>query len=63
VNTYFERLSAAFAIAGLLVMAPLFAMAKLPTPANAHHRVPVAKKPLAIRAANQVDAAEKSGTA
>jgi hypothetical protein len=62
VNTYFDRLTAAFAIAGLLVMAPLFAMAKTPTPANAHYPDPTAKKRPAVRTAKPLLLADKSET-
>ncbi|HEY4804245.1 MAG TPA: hypothetical protein VIH96_16660 [Paraburkholderia sp.] len=58
-NSYFNRLSAAFTIAGLLVIAPLMAMARMPTPANAHGN-PVAKKRIATPAATHGERAGKS---
>ena len=59
-NSYFNRLSTAFTIAGLLVIAPLMAMARVPTPANAHGN-PVAKKRMATAAVSHGERAGQSG--
>ncbi|WP_154671153.1 hypothetical protein [Paraburkholderia mimosarum] len=59
-NSYFNRLSAAFAIAGLLVIAPVMAMARVPTPANAHGN-PVPKKRTAAPAVTRGERAGQSG--
>lgn len=43
-NAYINRLNAAFAIAGLLVMAPLMAMTRLSAPTTAPHCDSIVKK-------------------
>ncbi|MBV8261182.1 MAG: hypothetical protein JO239_09570 [Paraburkholderia sp.] len=58
-NSYFNRFSAAFTIAGLLVIAPLMAMAHVPTPANARGN-PVAKKRTATPAVTHSERAGQS---
>lgn len=50
-KTYFERLNATMAIAGLLVMAPLFAWAQMTPPTHAPHSPPATKKRAATGAA------------
>ncbi|WP_395070127.1 hypothetical protein [Paraburkholderia silvatlantica] len=49
-NSYINRLNASFAIAGLLMMAPFMAMARLPAPSTAPHGESLVKK----RAPNRV---------
>lgn len=51
-NPYFDRLNSTFAIAGLLFMAPLIAMAHVPTTANSSHSDSAANKRTALRIAN-----------
>ena len=49
--TYFSRLNATFAIAGLLMMAPFMAMARLPASITSPHGDSVVKKRMPSRAA------------
>jgi len=60
VNTYINRLNASFAIAGLLMMAPFMAMARLPTPTTAPRGDSVVKKPTSNRAADEASRASES---
>ncbi|MEM5310718.1 hypothetical protein [Paraburkholderia sp. JHI869] len=59
-NTYVNRLNATFAIAGLLMMAPFMAMARLPAPTTAPHGDSVVKKRTTTRAAEEEHRASKS---
>ncbi|WP_321939227.1 hypothetical protein [Paraburkholderia sp. J8-2] len=65
--TYFSRLNATFAIAGLLMMAPFMAMARMPAPTASPHGDSIAKNRLSNRAANdehrtsEPDANESAG--
>ncbi|MCP3711262.1 hypothetical protein M3I54_30535 [Paraburkholderia sp. CNPSo 3274] len=59
-NTYINRLNASFAIAGLLMMAPFMAMARLPAPTTAPHGDSVVKKRTSNRAAAEEHRANES---
>ncbi len=60
VNTYINRLNASFAIAGLLMMAPFMAMARLPAPSTAPHGESVVKKRTSNRVADEERRASES---
>lgn len=59
VNTYINRLNATFAIAGLLMMAPFMAMARLPAPSAVPHGESLAKKRTSNRVADEERRASK----
>ncbi|HKR47795.1 hypothetical protein AB4Y45_39130 [Paraburkholderia sp. EG287A] len=60
-NTYINRLNATFAIAGLLMMAPFMAMARLPAPGTTPHGESLVKKRTSNRVADEERRASESG--
>ena len=59
--SYFSRLNATFAIAGLLAMAPFMAMARLPAPTASPHGDSIVKKRMSSRAADDEHRNSESG--
>ncbi|MEX3965382.1 MULTISPECIES: hypothetical protein [Paraburkholderia] len=60
-NSYINRLNASFAIAGLLMMAPFMAMARLPAPTSVPHGESLVKKRTSNRVADEERRASESG--
>ncbi|MEX3927548.1 hypothetical protein AB4Y36_26430 [Paraburkholderia sp. BR10936] len=60
-NSYINRLNATFAIAGLLMMAPFMAMARLPAPSAVPHGESLVKKRTSNRFADEERRASESG--